>query len=132
MLFMVVVPLILCSIALGVAELGDVRRLGRVGAVTISFFVLTTAFAALSLPIFASELLISALSSGGGGYARWPRWIPWEWWQWAFPAWLAIASAVAAAYRSGAITQAPKASVAATRTWPEGLWLTPCICSWAL
>ena len=58
--------------------------------------VLATAFAALSLPILAVELLISALSSGGGGVARWPRWIPWQWWQWAFPLWLAIASAFAA------------------------------------
>lgn len=47
LLFMVVVPLIVCSITLGVAGLGDVRRLGRIGGVTIGFFVLTTAFAAL-------------------------------------------------------------------------------------
>ena len=47
MLFMVVVPLIICSITLGVAGLGDIRRLGRIGGVTIGFFVLTTAFAAL-------------------------------------------------------------------------------------
>jgi hypothetical protein len=60
--------------------------------------ILCTAFAALSLPILALELLISALSSGGGGVARWPRWIPWEWWLWAFPLWLAAAAAFAAFY----------------------------------
>jgi hypothetical protein len=60
--------------------------------------VLATALAALSLPILAVELFISALASGSGGVARWPRWIPWEWWQWAFPTWLAIASVFAAFY----------------------------------
>src|SRR5678815_2831183 len=45
MLFMVVVPLIFCSITLGVASLGDIRRVGRVGGKTLLIFVLTTAFA---------------------------------------------------------------------------------------
>jgi DAACS family dicarboxylate/amino acid:cation (Na+ or H+) symporter len=46
MLFMVVVPLIFTSLALGVASLGDLKRVGRIGAKTIGFFLLTTAFAA--------------------------------------------------------------------------------------
>lgn len=46
MLFMVVVPLIFTSIALGVASLGDLRRVGRVGGKTLGFFLVTTAFAA--------------------------------------------------------------------------------------
>jgi len=45
MLFMVVVPLVFTTLALGVANLGDLRRLGRVGGKTIGFFVLTTALA---------------------------------------------------------------------------------------
>ncbi|HET9152173.1 MAG TPA: dicarboxylate/amino acid:cation symporter [Gemmatimonadales bacterium] len=45
LLFMIVVPLIFCSITLGVASLGDIRRVGRVGGKTILVFVLTTAFA---------------------------------------------------------------------------------------
>ncbi len=45
MLFMVVVPLVFTSLALGVAGLGDVRRLGRIGGKTFGFFVLTTALA---------------------------------------------------------------------------------------
>ena len=45
MLFMVVVPLVFTSLALGVAGLGDIRRLGRIGGKTFGFFVLTTALA---------------------------------------------------------------------------------------
>ena len=56
MLFMVVVPLIICSITLGVAGLGDIRRLGRIGGVTLSFFALTTAFAAV-IGLTASNLI---------------------------------------------------------------------------
>jgi DAACS family dicarboxylate/amino acid:cation (Na+ or H+) symporter len=56
MLFMVVVPLVFTSLALGVAGLGDVRRLGRVGAVTIAFFLFTTALAA-TIGLTASNLV---------------------------------------------------------------------------
>jgi DAACS family dicarboxylate/amino acid:cation (Na+ or H+) symporter len=47
MLFMVVVPLVFTSIALGVAQLGDLSRVGRIGGKTLGFFLLTTAFAAV-------------------------------------------------------------------------------------
>ncbi len=45
LLFMIVLPLVFCSIALGVASLGDISRIGRVGGKTIMIFLLTTAFA---------------------------------------------------------------------------------------
>jgi DAACS family dicarboxylate/amino acid:cation (Na+ or H+) symporter len=45
MLFMVVVPLVFTSLALGVASLGDVRRIGRIGMRTLVFFLATTALA---------------------------------------------------------------------------------------
>lgn len=45
MLFMVVIPLVFTTLTLGVAGLGDVRKLGRIGGKTIGFFVLTTALA---------------------------------------------------------------------------------------
>jgi len=45
MLFMVVVPLVFTTLALGVASLGDLRRLGRVGGKTLGFFVITTGMA---------------------------------------------------------------------------------------
>jgi DAACS family dicarboxylate/amino acid:cation (Na+ or H+) symporter len=46
MLFMVVMPLVFASIALGVAGLGDIRRVGRVGGKAIAYFFLTTVAAA--------------------------------------------------------------------------------------
>ena len=46
MLFMVVVPLVLTSVTLGVASLGDIRRVGRIGAKTLLFFLGTTALEA--------------------------------------------------------------------------------------
>ena len=45
MLFMVVMPLVFTTLALGVAGLGDLSRLGRIGGKTIGFFLLTTACA---------------------------------------------------------------------------------------
>ena len=46
LLFMIVVPLVFVSIALGVAGLGDLRRVGRVGGKAIAYFLITTALAA--------------------------------------------------------------------------------------
>jgi DAACS family dicarboxylate/amino acid:cation (Na+ or H+) symporter len=45
MLFMIVMPLVFASIALGVAGLGDIRRVGRIGAKAIGYFFITTAMA---------------------------------------------------------------------------------------
>ena len=46
LLFMIVMPLVFCSIALGVAGLGDLKKAGRVGGRAITYFFVTTAFAA--------------------------------------------------------------------------------------
>jgi DAACS family dicarboxylate/amino acid:cation (Na+ or H+) symporter len=46
MLFMVVVPLVFASVALGVAGVGDIRKAGRLGAKTLAYFFVTTAMAA--------------------------------------------------------------------------------------
>ena len=46
LLFMIVMPLVFASIALGVAGLGDIRRVGRVGGKAIGYFFATTALAA--------------------------------------------------------------------------------------
>ncbi|HJR42412.1 MAG TPA: dicarboxylate/amino acid:cation symporter [Gemmatimonadaceae bacterium] len=46
LLFMIVVPLVFASIALGVAGLGDIRRVGRVGTKAITYFLVTTALSA--------------------------------------------------------------------------------------
>lgn len=44
---MVVVPLIVAAIITGISSLGDVRKLGRPGAVTVIYFISTTMLAAL-------------------------------------------------------------------------------------
>ena len=46
LLFMIVVPLVFASISLGVAGLGDLKRVGRVGAKAIGYFLASTALAA--------------------------------------------------------------------------------------
>jgi len=45
MLSMVVMPLVFASIALGVAGVGDVRKVGRMGVMTLAYFLGTTALA---------------------------------------------------------------------------------------
>jgi len=47
LIFMVVIPLILSALILGVAELGDVRRLGRVGIKTLLFTVVLSSISVL-------------------------------------------------------------------------------------
>ena len=42
---MVIVPLVFASLLCGVASLGDIRRLGRLGAKTLGYFLLTTCLA---------------------------------------------------------------------------------------
>lgn len=46
LLLMVVVPLVFSTLVLGVAGLGDLKRLGRMGAKTLGFFIATTTLAA--------------------------------------------------------------------------------------
>lgn len=46
-LIMIVVPLVFATLSLGVAELGNLRRLGRIGLKTLLFFTLTAALAAV-------------------------------------------------------------------------------------
>ncbi len=59
LLFMVVVPLVFASIALGVAGLGDLRRVGRIGAKTLAFFVASTA-----LSVGVGLLMVHAFRPG--------------------------------------------------------------------
>jgi dicarboxylate/amino acid:cation (Na+ or H+) symporter, DAACS family len=46
MLFMVVMPLVFASISLGVAGLGDIRKVGRIGGKAVGYFLGTTVLAA--------------------------------------------------------------------------------------
>lgn len=55
LLFMVVVPVVFCSLFLGVAGLGSVQKLGNLGGRTLLWFLLTTASAvALGLALVAT------------------------------------------------------------------------------
>lgn len=45
LLIMVVIPLVFASLALGVAHLGDLRKLGRIGVKTLLYFLMVTALA---------------------------------------------------------------------------------------
>ncbi len=51
---MLVVPIVFCSIALGVAGLGDMKKLGRIGGKSLFFFLSTTALAITLAIILAS------------------------------------------------------------------------------
>lgn len=46
MLFMTVIPLVFASLTLGVAGLGDIRHVGRLGSRTVAYFLGSTALAA--------------------------------------------------------------------------------------
>ena len=53
---MVVIPLVFCSLVVGVASLGDFRKLGRIGGRTIGIFTMTT-IAALTIGITLANLI---------------------------------------------------------------------------
>ena len=47
LLFLAIIPLVFASLALGVTRLGGTGNVGRVGAKTFAYFIVTTAFAAV-------------------------------------------------------------------------------------
>ncbi|MFC4320593.1 dicarboxylate/amino acid:cation symporter [Litchfieldia salsa] len=59
---MLVVPIVFFSITLGVAGLGDPKKLGRIGIKTIVFFIVTTTIA-----IFIGLGLAAVIQPGAGG-----------------------------------------------------------------
>jgi len=61
LLFMVVVPLVFATLSLGVARLGDLGSLGRVGARTLGYFVVTT-----GLAVILGIALVDLFRPGGG------------------------------------------------------------------
>lgn len=60
-LVMVVIPLVLCSLALGVAEVGDLKKVGRLGLITFVIFVAFTTLSAL-----IGLTLMNTIRPGGG------------------------------------------------------------------
>ncbi len=61
MLLMTIVPLVFCSLTLGVAGLGDIRKVGRVGTRTIAYFLASTAISAT-----IGLILVNAVKPGVG------------------------------------------------------------------
>ncbi len=59
LLFMIVIPLVFASISLGVAGLGDLKRVGRIGAKTLGFFLFSTA-----LSVTVGLILVQTLRPG--------------------------------------------------------------------
>lgn len=60
-IFMAVIPLIFSALALGVAELGDVRQLGRIGARTLAFTLVVT-----SISVLIGITLVNIVKPGVG------------------------------------------------------------------
>jgi Na+/H+-dicarboxylate symporter len=61
MITMIVIPLVFVSLMLGTASLGDVRKLGRIGAKTAIYFVITTIIA-----ICIGLILANSIQPGEG------------------------------------------------------------------
>jgi DAACS family dicarboxylate/amino acid:cation (Na+ or H+) symporter len=59
MIFMIVIPLIFSALALGVAELGDVRRLGRIGLKTFLYTLMVT-----TLSVVIGLVLVNTIRPG--------------------------------------------------------------------
>lgn len=56
LLVMIVVPLVMASLIIGTASLGDLRKLGRIGMKTVGFYLVATALA-VTLGLVAAETL---------------------------------------------------------------------------
>ncbi len=69
LLVMIVVPLVMASLIVGTASLGDLRKLGRIGAKTVAFYLVATALA-VALGLLAAEMLNPGLGLDEGVKAR--------------------------------------------------------------
>jgi len=58
---MLIVPLIVAAVISGVASLGDVRKLGRLGGITVTYYFITTAMAVL-----LGLILVNIIQPGAG------------------------------------------------------------------
>ena len=61
LLFMVVIPIVFCSLSLGVARLGNVGKLGRLGGKTFGYFLVTT-----TISIVMGVTMVNVLRPGEG------------------------------------------------------------------
>jgi len=70
LLKMTIIPLIIAAVISGVASLGDIRKLGRFGGLTIAYYAITTALAVLI------GLVLVNLIAPGSGYENLPATVP--------------------------------------------------------
>jgi proton glutamate symport protein len=56
LIMMIVIPLIVASLIIGTASLGDIRKLGRLGGKTVAFYLCTTA-AAVAMGLLVSNVV---------------------------------------------------------------------------
>jgi hypothetical protein len=56
LIMMIVIPLVVASLILGTASLGDLRKLGRLGGKTVAFYLVTTAIA-VSIGLLVSNVV---------------------------------------------------------------------------
>ncbi|HCV43211.1 MAG TPA: dicarboxylate/amino acid:cation symporter [Bacteroidetes bacterium] len=61
LIFMVIIPLIFSALALGVADIGDVRKIGRIGLKTLAFTVVIT-----GVSVFIGMGLVNIVQPGTG------------------------------------------------------------------
>ena len=60
---MTIVPLVVVSVVTGVISIGDVRHLGKFGAVTLGYYLTTTA-----LSVFVGIIVVNVIQPGVGGH----------------------------------------------------------------
>jgi len=58
---MMILPLIIAAVISGVASMGDVRRLGRIGGITLGYYVMTTGIA-----VFIGLVMVNLIEPGVG------------------------------------------------------------------
>ncbi|MEJ2185482.1 MAG: cation:dicarboxylase symporter family transporter, partial [Gemmatimonadota bacterium] len=56
LLIMIVIPLVMASLIIGTASLGDLRKLGRIGIKTVGYYLVATALA-VSLGLLAGGII---------------------------------------------------------------------------
>jgi Na+/H+-dicarboxylate symporter len=58
---MLIIPLILAAVITGIASLGDIRKLGRIGGMTMGYYLATTALA-----VFIGLVMVNLIQPGAG------------------------------------------------------------------
>lgn len=66
---MVIVPLVLASLVVGAASLGDMKTLGRIGGKTLAYYLLTTAFA-VTLGLILGSIIEPGIGLTASGKAQ--------------------------------------------------------------